>query len=274
MLIIFDECLGIEESRFNWSQAFRSTVKPSFVGKDRQRLTDFLHHANSPLIAKSVNLHSYSIQEDVTYFHQIASEHDVRQLVYFYDPHYSITENLYRVRNWLLPEIEMLFIPVKANLPEIFFLLESLNQKGSATIKEISSHIQRGILEQSSWLITTNRKKLLTKEKKNKLYRQKEAKDYQLVRIDGNSSTQLKVQQKGSLEQLWNLIVDNKRENDHVYVVENGLSFQYVGADTMVTLDRHMLPLHIPFVQIMLSKNLYENQIVEKNKETMEMTHV
>ncbi|WP_026691115.1 hypothetical protein [Alteribacter aurantiacus] len=252
MKLVIDESVGISTQIMKeWFDDRASSVFIKEVrveSKTKSTLTPHLKETKAGWFRKSVKTSAYSLQDQVDYFR--ASVGDEGLIVYFYDEQYTASDDLLRLRNWLLPELSLVLFPVTSlsGPTHVLFLTAELlkHEKELLTHDHVQSFLSNRINEQNMWVITTDVKPFLQKKKRFSIYKKKEVSEYTLTRVSSNSVTTVG---KGSINKLVELVI---KEGDNWLVAKKEIdeTLHLDGKGKQVTLPSHTLPGNVPYIQL------------------------
>jgi hypothetical protein len=260
MLVIADEHLGYTSIP---SHPFPFFVKPVNVLQSRKPMALRAAIESTPpgIFAKRLRLQNGSVLEDIHFF---ASLTDVgNKMLYLFDPSVTSYERLLRIRNWLLPEIRLIPIPVRGNRVELYFIVQTLtnwlSQYGNeASYQQILAHVEQWRRMCTQWILSPKASLFVMGDKCNMVYKSNPYAAYKLIRIppDGRPS----LLKAGSLASLWDHVLTSKNANEQIWALQKGTNAELAGIDFLCKLDAQTLPVNIPFVHAIFSPghlNLY-----------------
>ena len=181
MLVVLDEWFHFENF-----PAEHYAVKSLKIGRKRQNLQQTMKEARSGRSTKRLPLKPYDVTEELEFFTELVTEHET--ILYFYEPRYTSTDNLYRVRNWLLPEKQLYPVPVYGNRAEVLYLMhhlvEKLGQNRTVTYQELQNDIEWLKGQATCLMISPDPTRLVEWKKLNSVYNGTGKKQYCLVKVE------------------------------------------------------------------------------------------
>lgn len=243
MLVVLDEWFHFENF-----PAEHYAVKPLKIGRKHQSLQQSLKQEGSGWLSKRLPLKPYSIAEELEFFTKLVTEQET--ILYFYEPRYTSTDNLYRVRNWLLPEKQLYPVPVYGNRAEVLYLMhhlvETLGQKRTVTYQELQKDI-KGLKDQATCLIISPEPTRLVEWKKlNSVYKGVGKKQYCLVKVE--EQQKIKTSEIGELAVLWRKVLKEEASGGDIWAVCKGVAEELVPSKHFYRVGEPAPPVNVPFV--------------------------
>lgn len=249
MVIVLEELYGMRSIPFMSTEV---KIKPTLL-RGGLPLREYIQQTKRSLLPSALPLQSYSLSEELVFFKGIAEQAEIS--LYFYDPAYTSIQNLYRVRNLLLPDHKLIPIPfdaMKSNKAELLYLMDALadwagKQDAPLTYEKFLLHTQYFKSRCTPWSLVAEvgpfthvkRHRRLHKPPAKPLFKQ----------VYTHTDGKLKVHKTGDLLELWQQILAAKTEEKQAWVVRKGITTDLPGSDIIVDLDNQTLPVHIPYVQ-------------------------
>lgn len=254
MFIVIEELFGIKSLPFLHIQLM---VKPTFVQKKEQTLREVIEKAKPGFFSTSIGLRPYSLSEELAYFMDIVKE--AQTILYFYDPGYTSIENLYRIRNILLPDhklIPIAFDAIRGNKAELIYLIHTLTewaqkQTQHLTYEKYLIHSQYFKSRCTPWTLVSELQPFSDLKKHRMIYQAPRTQTFKHVYTEADGK--LKVHKTGELLDLWQQMLMAKTEGKRVWVVRKGVVTELPGADFVFDLDNLSLPASIPYVHAMFA---------------------
>jgi len=249
MLIVIEELFGITSLPFLHLQ-FR--IKPTLVLKKEQSLRELIEKTKPGFFSTPLGLRPYTLSEELAYFMDASQEFET--IVYFYDPDYTSIENLYRIRNILLPDRRLIPIPfdgVKGNRAELIYLIHTLSdwadkQTQHLTYEKFLIHSQYFKSRCTPWSIVAELAPFAEVKKHRTVFQRPSKLSFKQVYAEADGK--LKVHKTGELLDLWKQMMLAKTEGKRVWVVRKGVETELPDADFVFDLGNMSLPVNIPYV--------------------------
>lgn len=251
MLVVLDEwfhcqALSVEKDK--------CTIKPVQVGNKRESLQRTLQSVKPGWLTKHLRLKPYEWHEELAYFSEIAQNH--RYVLYFYEPRYANIDNLFRIRNLLLPDKQLYLVPVYGNRAEALFLLHHVcqwweQQPLTVTFRALQTYTEQLKRQMTRIIITPEPLKLVNWKKMNAVYRASGKKTYCLVKSEGRQKS--KKSEVGELTQLWRNMLEDVEEDQEVWALCKGIPEELPALDHVYRIGEPALPVNIPFVHAVIT---------------------
>ncbi len=249
MLIVIEELFGIASLPFAHIQL---RIKPTLVHKKEQTLRELIDKTKPGFFTTVLGLRPYSLSEELDYFMDASRQEQT--ILYFYDPGYTAVENLYRIRNILLPDRKLIPIPfdgIKGNKAELIYLIHmmedwTLKQTQHLTYEKFLIHTQYFKSRCTPWSIVSELAPFTEEKKHRGIYQPPSKLSFKQVYAESNGK--LKVHKAGELLDLWQQMLAAKTEGKSVWAVRKGVSAELPGVDYLFDLENQSLPVNIPYI--------------------------
>lgn len=238
-------------------------VKPVKFNKSKSTLDYYYEKFSKPVLgSKSLPIDSYTIHEEVHYFSKVIDKarecsDGFKTIIYLYDPHYCHEDILIRLRNWFLPEIHFIGVPIGANRAALLYYLDHIihfNTEQNKEIREIEAYLSAVSKKCTSWIFTPQVKSTFLRKKKSRIYKPK--KNYVYKQVEISPEGKLINHQSGPLEQLWLNLIGRKGEGQKIWAVSKGVGTHLSSADYMRDLDNTTYPINVPSVHAILANEI------------------
>ncbi|WP_416148235.1 hypothetical protein ACM26V_18690 [Salipaludibacillus sp. HK11] len=263
MDLILDETIGMTErlgeELLNNTQL---TVKPSYEVRSSVSISDYIENNVPSIFKRKLKLKQNNLQGELEYFQNYRknkSETGERNVIlYLFDPDVTKMDQLLRIRNWLLPEVDLISVSVR---PMVAFLdsyliihnyqrLLTIYREGVNASKEVRDEVNKIIQTSSLWMITPFKKPSILQRKKWVFKPSKEYKDYYLHHYNPKIGEWITSDSGPISHCLSKMIV--KAEDAPLYGAKKNLTHDAFQVDEyleMLDIQQYSVPANLPYIQ-------------------------
>jgi hypothetical protein len=248
MLVVIDEHFGVSSLP---DSNLAIVLKPAKVFLRRQQvpLQAAIEETPPGFFAKTIRLKPYTLEEEIGFFKRFAGR--TEQLLYMYDPAVYDSELLLRLRNWLLPELQLLPIPMTGNRAWLYCLTQTVTRLIRSgrrlTYQQIVTYIQQLQSLQTQWILSPDATLFVFGNKCNAVYKPPTKPTFKLMQIPPGGKPALL--RAGRLSELWDYVIQANSKSEKIWAIQKGTDDRLAGADYLLQLPATSFPVHIPYVQ-------------------------